>query len=310
MRILVTGSEGTLGTPLCLELEARGHEVYRSDLMHTRHERYKRCDVRHYRSLQELFTETRPQVVYHLAAEFGRKNGEEYYEALWETNVIGTRNVADLCAKSGARLVFASSSEIYGELPQPTLHEAMAHTFPLRHANDYAESKWVGENIIRRMASRTPLEFNVLRFFNAYGPGERPTPYRSVVSLFLWRLLMGETITVYRDYYRAFMYIDDFIPTLAEVCNTFQSGETVNIGGSEYRSVEDLARLCLEATGRGPEYIRMVGKEKHNTRNKRPDIDRAEYLFGHAPKVTLEEGVPMTAGWMLEHLGLFKMEAV
>ena len=114
-KILVTGSKGTLGRPLVQELKQRGHEVWQVDLQHQPDDNYIRADVSSYRQLQRVF-EQQYDYVYHLAAEFGRINGEEYYDTLWQTNVIGTRNVLEWQKQKGFRLIYASSSEIYGEV--------------------------------------------------------------------------------------------------------------------------------------------------------------------------------------------------
>lgn len=97
-KILVTGSCGTLGRPLVKELRKRGHTVYGCDLQHQRDPQYIRADISKFRQLERVF-EQKYDYVYHLAAEFGRLNGEEYYENLWETNVIGTRNILEMCVK-------------------------------------------------------------------------------------------------------------------------------------------------------------------------------------------------------------------
>src|SRR5439155_19946575 len=121
-RILVTGSRGTLGRPLVKELNRRGHEVWQCDLQHQRDENYIRADIACFRQLERVF-ERSYEYVYHLAAEFGRLNGEEYYETLWQTNVIGTRNILEMQKKKGFRLIFASSSEIYGDRHRNVLTE-------------------------------------------------------------------------------------------------------------------------------------------------------------------------------------------
>ena len=94
------------------------------------------------------------------------------------------------------------------------------------------------------------------------------------------------------------MYIDDFIPTLANVCEKFVPGEVYNIGGVEYRSVKELSNLIIQYTNADPELVEYLPEDKHNVLNKKPDIEKAEKLFGHDPKITLEEGVPKTIEWM------------
>jgi len=142
------------------------------------------------------------------------------------------------------------------------------------------------------------------RFFNAYGPGEYYHHYRSVVCLFCYRALFGIPWQVYEGYHRVFMYIDDFIPSLANVCEKFEQGEVVNIGGEEFRSVRDLSDLILDYTGADPGLVSYLSEDIHNVLNKRPDIEKAKEKFEHDPKVTLEEGVPKTIEWMKEVYGL------
>ncbi|MCL6613175.1 MAG: NAD-dependent epimerase/dehydratase family protein, partial [Firmicutes bacterium] len=136
-RILVTSNRGTLGRPLAAELRKRGYEVWGLDLVHSEEECYFRADVGDFRQLERVFA-LDFDYVYHLAAEFGRRNGEEYYEQLWRTNVIGTRNILEWQRRKGFGLIFASSSEIYGEADEEWLDEDLPLRKPLFHPNDYA----------------------------------------------------------------------------------------------------------------------------------------------------------------------------
>lgn len=297
MKILVTGSKGTLGTPLVKELKDKGYEVYQCDLMHTSEENYFRADVCNYRQLEKVFEE-KYDYVYHLAAEFGRINGEEYYDTLWQSNVIGTRNILELQKIHNFRLIFASSSEIYGENTSSILYEDLPNKISIVPHNDYAITKWVNEIQIMNFEKRFNNEIVRCRFFNAYGPGEYYHRYRSVVCLFCYRALFGLPWTVYKGYNRVFMYIDDFIPTLARVCERFVPGEVYNIGGVEYRSVEDLSNLILRYTGVSKELVTYLPEDKHNIVNKKPDITKAKDQFDHNPTISLDEGVPKTIEWM------------
>ena len=300
MKILITGSKGTLGTPLVKELLKRGHEVWQCDLQHQRDDNYIRADVSNYRQLGRVFEANDYDYVYHLAAEFGRINGEEYYDTLWETNVIGTRNILEWQKKKGFKLIFASSSEIYGDIHKEILSEDLPINQSIIQHNDYAVTKWVNEIQIMNFEKRFGNECMRLRFFNAYGPGEYYHHYRSVVCLFSYRALFGIPWQVYEGYHRVFMYIDDFIPSLANVCEKFEAGEVVNIGGEEFRSVRELSDLILDYTGADPGLVSYLPEDKHNILNKRPDIEKAKIKFGHDPKITLEEGVPKTIDWMKE----------
>jgi len=288
---------GTLGRPLKHELEKRGHDVWGLDLQHQADQKYFRADTSNYRQMERALDQDY-DFVYHLAAEFGRINGEEYYDTLWETNVIGTRNVLEIQKKKKFKLIFASSSEIYGDKHS----EILSEDIPLNHSiiqhNDYAVTKWVNEVQIMNFEKRFGNPVVRLRFFNAYGPGEHYHNYRSVVCLFSYRALHRIPYDVYLGYHRVFMYIDDFIPTLANVVNNFHAGEVYNIGGHEFRSVKELSDLILKSIGTDDSLVNYLPEDKHNVLNKRPDCSKAESAFGHNPVVTLEEGIPKTIDWM------------
>jgi len=298
LKILVTGGKGTIGTPLVEELSAQGHEVWQCDLSHQRDENYIRADISNYRQLERVFEANDYDYVYHLAAEFGRINGEEYYDTLWQTNAIGTRNILEWQKKKGFKLIFASSSEIYGDNYDGILSEDLSDMSSIIQQNDYAITKWVNEIQIMNFEKRYDNQCMRLRFFNAYGPGEYYHNYRSVVCLFCYRALFDLPYQVYRGYHRVFMFIDDFIPTLAKACKKFTPGTVCNIGGREYRSVEELSNIALEYTGKGDKLVEYLPEDKHNVVNKRPDISRAELLFNHNPTIPLEVGVPKTIDWM------------
>jgi dTDP-glucose 4,6-dehydratase len=296
-KILVTGVMGTLGRPLKKELERRGHDVWGLDLQHQAEEKYYRADIGSYRQLERAF-EQNYDYVYHLAAEFGRINGEEYYDTLWTTNVIGTRNLLELQKQKQFNLIFASSSEIYGDKHQDILSEDIPLNHSIIQHNDYAVTKWVNEIQIMNFEKRFGNPVVRLRFFNAYGPGEYYHNYRSVVCLFAYRALHRIPYDVYLGYHRVFMYIDDFIPTLANVVDNFVAGEVYNIGGNEFRSVKEMSDLILSYLGLDDSLVNYLPEDKHNVQNKRPNIDKARIAFGHDPSVVLEQGIPLTVDWM------------
>ncbi len=302
-KILITGCMGTLGKPLMAELQRRGHEVWGCDLQHHGLDNYIRADVSNHRQLERVF-ENDYDYVYHLAAEFGRINGEEYYDTLWATNVIGTRNILEWQKRKGFKLIFSSSSEIYGESEEPILSEELPLQKPIMQHNDYAITKWVNEVQIMNFEKRFESPIVRLRFFNAYGPGEHYHRYRSVVCLFCYRALMGIPYEVFEGYHRVFMYIDDFIPTLANVCERFTPGRVYNIGGTEYRSVKELSNIILNYTGADPSLVTYMPEDKHNVVNKRPAIALAQDEFDHQLNATLEEGVPRTIDWMRQEYGI------
>ncbi len=322
MRILITGSQGTLGRVLWAELEKRGHSVYGCDLKHSASPRETRCDIAEWRQVERLFGESCPfDAVYHLAAEFGRQNGEDYYEQLWRHNAIGTRNTIEACTRLNpeTRLIFASSSEAYGEasvyspVEGAPLAESFLDTYAPAFHNEYALSKWTNERQIFIAAQNRGLRACVLRFFNAYGPGEHYSDYRSVVCLFAHRLLTGQNVTVYRNYHRVFMWVGDWARTVANVCERFDAlprskGKwhgsrpscvpVYNIGGEEYTSVEEMLAKLQILIPNSKSKIKVLDKEAANVTNKRPDNSLARADLGHDPQVKLADGLPPTVEWL------------
>jgi len=299
-KILVTGSQGTIGRPLVLELMKRGHEVWRCDLAHHYGDNYIRADVSKYRQLERLFDIHKFNYVYHLAAEFGRINGEEYYENLWETNAIGTRNILEWQKKKGFKLIFTSSSEIYGLTHGLAIEESFPLYSSIIQLNDYAITKWVNELQIMNFENKYGNKCVRLRLFNTYGPGEFYHNYRSAICLFCYRALFNIPYKVNRKGRRVFMYIDDLIPTLATVCKEFTAGEVYNIGGQQYRSVKEVSEIVLNYLGKKDELVEYLPEDKHNVVNKRANIEKARKAFGYDPKTSLEVGIPKTIEWMRE----------
>src|SRR5256712_1293258 len=227
MKILVTGGRGTVGRPLVSSLEEDGHEVWVCDLSHEPSRRYVRCDVGEYRQIERVTERAKPEFVYHLAAEFGRRNGEEFFETMWRTNAIGTKNVLRLQERHGFRMVFASSSEIYGEFGG-LMSESVPDRIPICQLNDYAISKWANELQVRNSAMRFGTESIRVRIFNTYGPGEYYSPYRSAACIFVYHAMHGMPYDVYVNHRRSSTYIDDTVAALSAAVNHFKAGEVYN----------------------------------------------------------------------------------
>lgn len=298
MKIAVTGHLGTIGTPLVKALRAAGHEVIGVDIRHNADG--IRADVAEFRQLAAIPRDV--ELVYHLAAEFGRHNGEDFYEQVWRTNALGTKNILRLQRIYGFKLIFASSSEVYGERPDPVLTEDLPLS-PLLLTNDYAISKLVNEAQILNAQKQHDSQTMTLRFFNAYGPGEFYHSYRSVVCLFTYRALKGLPYTVYEGYYRVFQYIDDLVATLVRAATNFAPGLVANVAGTEYLSVQDLHNeLCKLVDIDTAKLVTLAPRELHNVTSKRPSILIAQRVLGHDPQVKLADGLKKTVEWMREQI--------
>ncbi len=296
MKILITGSKGVVGTRLAEMLRERGYEVFGLDLVHSTDENYVRCDIADYRQLEKVF-ERKFDFVYNTAGEFGRWNGEDYYEQLWRTNVVGTKNIIRLQEKYRFKLIHFSSSEVYGDF-NGLMSEDVMDKFPIRQMNDYAMTKWVNEMQIKNSEALYKTETVIVRLFNLYGPGETYHPYRSVNSRFVYSALHGLPITVYKGYLRTSTYIDDACNTLANILLNFKAGEVYNIGGDEEHDIETLADIIWEMTGADRSLITYKDAEPLTTKYKKVDISKSIRDLGHMNLFTLRVGIKQTIEWM------------
>ncbi len=310
MRILVTGGLGTVGSGVIGELRSRGHLVVSCDLYHQPDEvgfslrtdvtkpAYARCDVGEFRQIERVFDIMGPfDYVYHCAAEFGRWNGEDFYETLWRSNAIGTKNIIRLQERLKFRLIHFSSSEVYGDWPE-LMTETVMDEYAITQMNDYAMTKWVNEMQVHNSAIMHGTESVIVRLFNTYGPGEYYSPYRSVNCRFLFCALNGLSFTVFRGHYRTSTYLADTVHTLANISENFKPGEVYNIGGEDHHSIQQLAEVVLKVTGRNSNLIEYRDSEILTTRIKRVDISKSRDDLGHKNSYSLEDGMSITADWM------------
>jgi len=296
-KILVTGCCGVVGAKLTAELRQRGYQVQGLDLIHTEKMMYIRCNIADYRQLERALKTGSYDVVYNTAAEFGRWNGEDYYEQLWMTNAIGTKNIIRLQELLGFKLVHFSSSEVYGDY-EGVMKEDVMDNIEIKQLNDYAMTKWVNEmQILNSMKLKNTKTVRV-RLFNTYGPGEYYSPYRSVNCRFCYSSIKNLPITVFMGHFRTSTYLDDTINTLCNIMNNFKSGEVYNIGGSRYHTIEELASIIWDCTGADKNLITYSDSEPMTTKMKKVDVSKAISDLGHRDTITLEEGVAKTISWM------------
>ena len=297
--ILVTGGLGFIGSNLVPELRKRGHQVWICDLGHSGEPNYIRCDVSKYRQVEQMFEEHDFDYVYHLAAEYGRWNGEDYYENLWLTNVVGTKNMIRFQEKKKFRMVFFSSAEVYGDYAGVMKEEVM-DTVAIKQMNDYAMTKWVGEMQVLNSSAMFGTETVRVRLVNAYGPHEHYSSYRGVIPVFIYKALKDLPYTVYMNHKRIFDYVEDTCQTLANIVDNFKSGEVYNIGGKKDWEIQikHVSDLILEYLGKDDSKVEYKQAEPFTTRVKKIDFSKAIKDLKHDPRTPLEEGIPKTIEWM------------
>ncbi|MBJ64862.1 MAG: nucleoside-diphosphate sugar epimerase [Euryarchaeota archaeon] len=309
-KILITGIQGTIGSGIAKTLKNKGYypiglgrrhnESQYGFSLHSdlKNPNYVRCDIGDYRQLSRVFEDLGPfDFVYNCAAEFGRWNGEDYYENLWRTNAMGTKNIIRLQEKFGFKLIHFSSSEVYGDYPN-IMVESVMDDYEIKQLNDYAMSKWVNEMQIKNSAIQYGTESVVVRIFNTYGPGEYYSPYRSVNCRFLYCALKGLEWTVYRGHSRTSTYLQDTVNTLSNIIDNFKPGETYNIGGKDLHTIEDLSEIIIDITGADSSLASYKDSEVLTTKTKVVDISKSIKDLGHQNSIDLVNGIRKTADWM------------
>lgn len=298
-KILITGGRGFIGTNLTNELRRRGHDVWTCDILQGEDSQHIKADTGVYQQMDALFRKHSFQYVYHLAAEYGRWNGEDHYENLWRTNVIGTKNMLRLQEQHRFRMIFFSSAEVYGDYDKVMTEDVMERV-PLKQMNDYAISKWAGELQCLNHAAMFGVEIVRVRPVGCYGPHEYYSPYRGVIPIFVYCALTGREFTVHRGHTRIFDYVEDTCRTFANIVDNFRPGEVYNVGGKEDWSIniEELAEIIIKTTGADPMLAQFKGEEGFTTKVKVVDFSKSRRDLNHDPKVGIHEGIRRYVAWV------------
>lgn len=291
MRVLVTGAEGFIGRHLVGELAGHGHDVVGVDRRHG--------DLRKEREARSWVADVRPDVVVHLAAKVGRQFGEADVEATIRDNAVMTAHVARACAAVGARLVYASTSEVYGDQGDRVCVEGRSDGKGRVH-NLYGLSKGWGEQVAGLYA---PEGLTVLRLSMPYGPGLPWGRGRAAIINMLWQALTGRPIPVHRGAERCWCWVGD---TVAGIRLTIErsAGGVFNVGRDDNRVLmEDVARLACLLAGASADLIEMVDAPADQTVVKRLSNDRLRAL-GWEPTVELDDGMLRCLEWIREEMAV------
>ena len=306
MSILVTGGAGFIGSNLVHELAAAGQTVRVLDDFSTgRREnlagldgdvKIVEGDVRDQRAVRDAVAGA--EVVYHLAALPSVARSVADPRASHSVNAEGTLNILLAARDAGVRrLVYASSSSVYGDTPVLPKHEEM----PVSPRSPYAAAKLAGEAYCRAFAHVSSLDTVSLRFFNVFGPRQDPTSqYAAVVPRFITRMLAGRPAEVTGDgrQTRDFTFVANVVRAcrLAAAAGPEASGEAMNIGCNDRITVLGLAELVSDLLGTSIEPL-FVPARVGDVRDSQAAIDKAARLIGYRPLVTVRDGLAATVDW-------------
>lgn len=304
MKILLTGALGFIGKRLFSALKEEGHEVLGIDLSIIDYDDYIRADITYFEDVWKCFKENNGfDMVIHLAGEVGRLNGEEYPQRMIYVNEIGTLNLIKMCLEYKSKLVYFSTSEIYGNLfdEKEVKEEDFQILSPSRVTNIYAMSKLFGEGIVNHYVRNYGLLAIGIRPFMVYGPGVIASKYKSAIDQFVYNALNEKEFTVHKGSERAWCYIDDFVNGIITIVreHKFKEGvyEAYNVGTQEYISTEELAKLVLKLTGKPEKLMKVVElPDKFISGRKRFSNEKLRNL-GWEQKVPLEEGLKKVIEW-------------
>ena len=310
MVILVTGGAGFLGSHLCERLLGQGHEVLCMDNFFTG----RRKNVSHLMD-NPNFELIRHDVVdpfkfevdriYNLACPASPVHYQYNPIKTVKTSVMGAINCLGLAKRVGARILQASTSEVYGDPevhPQPESYRGNVNPIGLRAC--YDEGKRCAETLFFDYYRENKVDIRVVRIFNTYGPRMLPDDGR-VVSNFIVQALKGEDITLYGDgsQTRSFCYMDDLLEGMIRMMEQEECVGPINIGNPKEFTIRELAETVLKKIDSSSTLIELPLPSDDPTQRK-PDISLAQKLLGWDPKVELEEGLDQTIPYFQEILGI------
>jgi UDP-glucuronate decarboxylase len=300
MRVLVTGGAGFIGSHLTERLLGEGHQVLALDSFLTGSEDNVRHLMDHPRFTLLRQDVTLPLLVevdriYNLACPASPVHYQRDPIKTTQTNVLGALNVLALATRTSARVLQASTSEVYGDpLVHPQTEDYWGHVNPHGKRSCYDEGKRVAESLMMSYHRQYGVEVRIARIFNTYGPRMAESDGR-VVSNFIVQTLRGREVTVYGtgEQTRSFCFVADMVDGLVRLMESNGTPGPVNLGNPTEQTVLELAHLVAEIAGVEPR-IRFLPLPEDDPRQRRPDICRAKQLLGWSPRITLENGLRRT----------------
>ena len=300
MKILVTGGAGFLGSSLCERLLSVGHEVIcldnfftgsKDNISHLLHNKSFEL-IRH--DVVDPFKAEVDQI-YNLACPASPVHYQLNPIKTVKTSVMGAINALGLAKRVGARILQASTSEVYGD-PEvhPQTEDYWGKVNPIGLRACYDEGKRCAETLFFDYYRQNKLDIRVVRIFNTYGPRMSPNDGR-VVSNFITQALKGEDITIYGDgqQTRSFCYVDDLIDVMVLMMNQAEIVGPVNIGNSNEFTIIELAEKVLELTASKSKIV-FKNLPADDPVQRQPDSSVAKQKLGWEPSVQLEDGLIMT----------------
>lgn len=300
MRILITGGAGFIGSHLCERLLGEGHEVLCLDNFFTgrRENIIELLDNPRFELLRHDVTEPillEIDQIYNLACPASPVHYQYNPVKTVKTSVMGAINMLGLAKRVRARILQASTSEVYGDpLVHPQREDYWGNVNPIGLRSCYDEGKRLAETLMTDYHRQNNVDIRIARIFNTYGPRMLEDDGR-VVSNFVVQALRGEPLTLYGEgqQTRSFCYVDDLLEGLIRLMNTADLHEPVNLGNPGEFTIKQLGEEVMKIVGNdnGFKYLPLP---QDDPKQRKPDITRARELLGWSPTIPLHEGLVKT----------------
>jgi UDP-glucuronate decarboxylase len=299
-KVLITGGAGFVGSFLCDRLIAEGHEVIAIDNFFTgkkanllQLQDNSNFELIRHDIVQPILLEV--DWIFNLACPASPVHYQYNPVKTVKTSVMGTLNMLGLAKRVKARILQASTSEVYGDPqvhPQPESY--VGHVNPIGPRSCYDEGKRVAETLMMDYHRQSDVDVKIVRIFNTYGPRMNPDDGR-VVSNFIVAALKGEPIIIHGDgqQSRSFCYVTELVDALYRMMKTENFTGPVNTGNPGEFTIIELAEKVLEMTNSSSKIVKEDSREDDPMQRK-PDISLAKEKLGWEPEITLEEGLRPT----------------
>jgi len=300
MRILVTGGAGFIGSHLCERLVSEGNEVLCLDNFFTgrRENIFHLLDNPRFELLRHDVTEPillEVDQIYNLACPASPVHYQYNPVKTVKTSVMGAINMLGLAKRVRARILQASTSEVYGDpLVHPQTEDYWGNVNPIGLRSCYDEGKRLAETLMTDYHRQNKVDIRIARIFNTYGPRMLENDGR-VVSNFIVQALRGQPLTLYGEgqQTRSFCYVDDLLEGLIRLMNTENLHEPVNLGNPGEFTIRQLAEEVIKTCESKSSFTYMP-LPADDPRQRKPDITKAQTLLGWNPTIPLREGLKKT----------------
>jgi dTDP-glucose 4,6-dehydratase len=303
VKVLITGAAGFIGSNLAKAHLEQGDEVHGVDNLSTGQMR----NIDHLEGLNFINASVsesidslpkKVDVIYHFASPASPEKYMAQALNTMEVNTTGTLNLLNYAASEGSRLIFASTSEIYGDpLESPQQENYWGNVNPIGPRSVYDEAKRFGETFVAHFQREQLANAGIIRIFNTYGPNMDPYDGR-VVSNFIRQALQGKPLTIYGsgEQTRSFCYIDDLVRGIMAMALSNQPGP-INLGNPEERTLLNLAELVLKTTN-SESTLEFLELPEDDPKQRCPDITKAKTLLDWEPTIDISTGIIRTADWI------------